>query len=293
MFTSGYGPFGGYMDVDNDRDEMLIMNVSSLHGASIPRPSRGIKGCDESWLNSNIPQDMIKILGKYKDRKWLRHSQHNYCIFYACDIMGGLCGLSKEACMKLLNQPTFIDSLLSLWTGGLTWFEQRAAARTLGTIFLTTSCAIPMFMENKYNINLFQEAMKQYTQSVQYVIKRCMVNPDRWKSGEEYVQDLVLKVKGRSMQYGEDISRECVKHCAQDWMTYNGCILLHLAKYANENDDLMKLFQCLDMSLIEKTCAMDLCYQFFLQNPDRYPDTFMDALIHLTNNKIICQMISK
>ncbi len=46
----------GCVDIDDDRDEMLIMNVSSLHTASVPLPSRGRKGCDESWLSTNIPQ---------------------------------------------------------------------------------------------------------------------------------------------------------------------------------------------------------------------------------------------
>eukprot|EP01084_Bolivina_argentea_P212474 361172_1 len=285
--------FGGYMDIDNDQDEMLIMNVSSLHGASVPRPSRGIKGCDESWLRCNIPQDMIKILNKHKDKKWLSHSQHSYCIFYACDIIAGLCELSEEACIKLLNEPTLIDSVLCLYRGDLTWFEQRVAARSLSLIFRTTVKAIPKFMKNKYNINICEMAIKQYTQGLKYVIKRCMVFPDTWHE-EGYIKDLVLKVKGHLHQYDADTVRICTKHCAQDWMTYNGSILLHLANYSAQNPDIIQLFLSVDVSLFEKAFEIDLGYLFFFEEPDQESDTFIDAMIALTkDNEKICKLISK
>ena len=45
---------GMYVDVDNDEDDMLVMEVSSLYNASMPKAYPPMKGADASWFRSNI-----------------------------------------------------------------------------------------------------------------------------------------------------------------------------------------------------------------------------------------------
>eukprot|EP01083_Nonionella_stella_P275863 937014_1 len=268
----GYGS-PGMLDIDEDRDDMLIMSVSSMYQSSLP-------GVDERWMRDNIHKDLVRLCNKYKDTKWLNRSQHEYCIYYACHILGSLSGLSEEACTAILAEPNIIETLLALWKGDKTWFESRCAARAINHIFATSASCMDRFRENKHNVNVAELAMKQYTECVRFVIRNCAVVPSKM---EGYVTDLVLKIKDKDMQYDDPIVRTCAIESALNWMSFNGTIVVKIAKNLNMVD----LFQTVDISLWERAVAMDLCYLDVKQN-----DTFMDALTHLSKHEPCAKLIS-
>eukprot|EP01083_Nonionella_stella_P033496 91684_1 len=284
----GMGMYGSRWDIEEDNDDMLIMSVSSLHQASLPRPKMGMKGADESWLSNNIHKDCVRICNKYNDKKWLGRGQHEYCIYYCCHMLGSLCNLGEEACIKVLDEPNCVETLLALWKGDKTWFESRCAARTISNIFAHSSLCLHRFRKNKRSINVAELAIKQYTECVRYVIRNCTVAPEAAMKG--YVTDLVVKIKDKTMQYEDHIVRSCSIKSAQDWMRYNGSILCCIGR--SLNDDIFNLFQMIDIAVWEKAVAMDLCYRWFHGADVGDPDTFMDALVPLTAHKTYAKLIS-
>ena len=182
-----------------------------------------------------------------------------------------------------------IDSLLCLWQGDLTWFEQRVTTRTLSAIFKCNPNVIPKFINNKFNLNFVDFAITQYTECIQKMVKRCMIVLDRYPDG--YVQDLVVKVQGHTMDYSPEVVLQSTRKCVISWKESVGGVCVHLAKFTKNNKKMLSLFESVNTHLYEKAVAMDLCYIFpFGKNHDD-PDTFMDALIYLTKNASICRLI--
>eukprot|EP01084_Bolivina_argentea_P158346 275842_1 len=262
------------------------MSLSSLQQSSLPRPEFDIKGPDESWLKTNMHKNLIKICNKYKDKKWLCRTQHEYCIYYACHVIGSLCVATNGAARKILDEPFIIETLLSLWKGGKTWFESRCAARAVANVFANDRQLAHRFIKNKQNINIVELAMKQYTECIKFVIKHCMVQPNKMRG---YVQDLVLKIKNCSDCYGDDVLRSCAMKSAQNWMHYNGSLLGPLAK--SFTPKIENLFENVELELWEEAVSMDLCYLWVLE--EEYVDTFLDSVIYLTKHKKCAKLISK
>eukprot|EP01083_Nonionella_stella_P158134 514300_1 len=107
---------------------------------------------------------------------------------------------------------------------------------------------------------------------------------------EGYVTDLVVKIKDKTMQYEDEIVRTCSIKSAQDWMRFNGSILVCIARSLNDN--MIHLFQTIDISLWEKSVAMDLSYYWFHGTDVGDSDTFMDAMIHLSRHEKYAKLIS-
>ena len=279
----GFNPFDLDVDQSDEDEDMLVMNLSSLHMSSVRN------GVDASWISRNTHKDLVKIINKYNDFHWLSRGQHNYCIFYAVDILGLLGTLSKNACLAVLNEPGTINSLLCLWRGDMTWFEQRVSARAICAMFLKYPDVISKFLSNDLDLNIVKLAVTQYTECIQKTVKRCMIVLDRYPDG--YVQDLVVKVQGHTMDYSPEVVLQSTKNCIISWKESVGGICIHFAKFAQNNKKMLSLFESLDVELYEKAVAMDLCYIFLKEKDRGDPDTFMDALICLTENASICRMI--
>eukprot|EP01083_Nonionella_stella_P053132 140675_1 len=100
-----------------------------------------------------------------------------------------------------------------------------------------------------------------------------------------YVADLVTKIKRDASS-----TQNCIGHSALDWMRFNAAILLAIGNSLNE--DMVHLFQVVDVALWEKAVMNDLCYQWFHPSIVANPDTFMDALIPLSGHKAYAKLIS-
>eukprot|EP01083_Nonionella_stella_P051592 136998_1 len=255
------------------------MSIATLWESTV----RGV--VDESWIANNIYKDLVRICNKYNDDKWLCRGQHIYCIYYCCNMLGSLSNLSEEACIKIVNEPNCVETLLALWKGDKTWFESRCAARTISNIFAKSPLCMHRFCKNARNINIAELAMKQYTECVRFVIRHCTVAPQAAMKG--YVTDLVLRSKGKSMSSEDSVIEMCTIECAQDWMIFIGQILVSIA--SSLNDDIINLFETVDVALWENAVAMDLCYYW---PPSPNIDTFMGALIHLSGYKTYAKLIS-
>ena len=140
-------------------------------------------------------------------------------------------------------------------------------------------------------------------------VKKCAVVPSKI---EGYVQDLMGIIKGKSMNYDDNILRSISIDLAIEWMWCNAAVLSQFAqpymltnKFSLQSkfeqqayfDRLLQQLHDVDISTIEKALSMDLCWTVMngieqLQQEDS-SDKILDGMIYLSQFKPFCEKIAQ
>ena len=234
----------------------------------------------------------MEVIEKYDSHSWLSHSQHIYCVYYCVHMLGTMANINIDGARKIMKLPNVSKCLLGILSGKMTWWEQRAAARAISNIIAITPSAVHSFVDDK--INIAQLCLQQYTTGVKHVIiKECLVI-DR---ATGYVQDLILKISGRTMCYDDHafIFQKTIE-TAIDWIKFIRSILYGLSKYGQGN--VLNLFYKIGKKkltkYLENICEFDICWNYLLHARDEPAGgkvNCIDIFVFLSRHKNMAKLM--
>eukprot|EP01084_Bolivina_argentea_P216341 367570_1 len=230
-----------------------------------------------------IKQIMDQINDK-SNQLYAPYSRHRYCIYYAGYILGTLCRISESMCNKILNEPQFVSSILSLWKGSSTWMESTCATKAIVYIMQHKPKAF-ITHKDAQNVNIITSAIDLYINCVKSVLKTCIV-PDKMNG---LVIDLLNITRGKMYEhdYNVLVERSWIK--SEDWSALNLQILYRLAE--TNDKSIMDMFESVTTAQWEDACGMALCWIWCGELKIRLNS--LDLLIYVTKHEKCAEIISK
>ncbi|ONK57070.1 uncharacterized protein A4U43_C10F16300 [Asparagus officinalis] len=229
---SALSRFFGKMPCQEHEEDVLVMSslwsIAMNHPDDTELPSVGVLRCMSLLIQKGL-----------SDPSWLHRHQNIYIPYYAAHVIGSYT-ISLPSLASLAVEAGVIAPLLGLFSGRMTWVEQRVAARALGHLASYDS-TFPKIA--RHGEEILRLAMRISSTCINTVYEKFLVAKKR----EKYHCDLLTRGLG-------GVQMEDRK--AEEWASQLQCWSIYLLSCFAWREKNYHSLICEDLRFLRKLCRM-------------------------------------